>query len=559
LIQTENGKGAINILRPNLSVETIVEAPKPGAPQPAPAPADPAPIFTTPKTDPLTLPAASSPTSTPAQQNLNIPRPSFAATTQTPKPTQPPTTSPSPLISKKDEAPEVKELVRAVNPETTQKIFKVLANTIKAARSGSRKVSDGFGSFLPRLLPESTGVKSAPWMMNALLIAIPLILFAIAAVVYTQVGKTKQFESYYDKAWNAALQTVGKSDPNEVKRAWTESLHWLDEAERYGTSENAVKLREQAQKNIDAIDGIARLDYQKALNTPLSAGVIITQMAANDTDVFMLNAVRGNVYRAYLTGRGYDVDTDFKCEPGVYGDIQVGPLVDIVSLPRTNQISGTMIGVDANGIAIYCTGGQEPRVITLVPPDTGWNKITSITFDNGYLYVLDAPANAVWTYFMFDGVFSERPSFFFSEEVPNMNSAVDLAVTGDDLYLLNQDGHLVTCTLSRLDVSPTRCVNPAILNDTRAGYRSGPVLADAVFSQIAMSAAPDIAVAFLEPFTQAIYRFSPRSLDLQNQLRSQPGKSNQLPSGTVNAMALAPNHIIFLFINGELYYAQDTP
>ena len=78
--------------------------------------------------------------------------------------------------------------------------------------------------------------------------------------------------------------------------------------------------------------------------------------------------------------------------------------------------------------------------------------------------------------------------------------------------------------------------------DTRPDHASGVTLTDGVFSQIAFTSPPDPAVALLEPYTQAIFRFSARALELQNQIQPAAGKDNPLPANaTLTAMAFSPN------------------
>jgi hypothetical protein len=142
-----------------------------------------------------------------------------------------------------------------------------------------------------------------------------------------------------------------------------------------------------------------------------------------------------------------------------------------------------------------------------------------------------------------------------------LEQAIGLAVNGDDLYLLNQDGHMTTCTLSRLDVSPTRCNDPALYVDTRPGFESGIHLVDGKFSQITFTSAPNPSVALLQPYTQSVFRFSARALELQNQIRSRAGKDDHLPkSAQITAMAFSPNKVLFISLdNGQVFFAANVP
>jgi hypothetical protein len=465
--------------------------------------------------------------------------------------------------AREDSSPEPKELVRPTGPSRSQKTFMALAHVIKAVRGLGQKISHGVQVMIPRLLPtaheEEQRAALPPGTMMAIAIAVPLVVVTIAAVVYWEIGVRQQFEVYYTQAEQAAIQTVGQTDPAEVRRAWETTLYWLGKAETYQQTSQSRALRRQAQLSLDTLDRIIRLDFKPAIAGGLSRNVQITRMAASDTDVFMLNRVRGNVMRVFLTGSGYDLDPDFRCEPGLYNGIQVGSLIDIITLPRTNSLGAVVAGIDANGTLLYCIPNGTPQASPLAPPDTNWNKITAIKLDNNNLYVLDAPANAVWTYIGDQGMFPERPTFFFGPQVPQMSDVVDLAVNADDLYLLHSDGHLSYCTLSRLNVAPTRCIDPVVLTDSRPGHQSGATLPDAVFTQITFTAPPDSSVTLLEPHTQAVYRFSPRVLELQSQLRAYPGNEDPLPAGPVSAMTIAPTQMLFLFVDGQLYYASTAP
>ena len=120
---------------------------------------------------------------------------------------------------------------------------------------------------------------------------------------------------------------------------------------------------------------------------------------------------------------------------------------------------------------------------------------------------------------------------------------------------------MTTCTLSRLDVSPTRCNDPAPYVDTRPGFASGIRLVDGKFSQIAFTSPPNPSVALLQPYTQSVFRFSPRALELQNQIRSKAGKDDPLPKASqITAMTFSPNKVLFIVLdNGQVFFAANVP
>lgn len=260
-----------------------------------------------------------------------------------------------------------------------------------------------------------------------------------------------------------------------------------------------------------------------------------------------------------LLNSGFQVDGAFNCAPGTYGNYSVGPLVDILAMPPINTINASVVGVDAAGTLLYCAPGQVAQAVPLPPPDTNWGRVRAFTLDAGNLYVLDAQAHAVWVYVGKDGTFVDRPYFFFGGQIPELEDAIDLAVSADDLYVLHSDGHLSTCSYSRLDTVPTRCVDPASLVNPLPAYRDQDLFSEAHFTQLMFSPAPDPALLLLDSDGQGVFRIAPRSLELQSQLRPVPGRAGSMPQGQVTAMAISPNHVLYFALKDRIYFASDTP
>ena len=204
--------------------------------------------------------------------------------------------------------------------------------------------------------------------------------------------------------------------------------------------------------------------------------------------------------------------------------------MDILALPPLNTLNATMLGVDAGGNLLYCAPGQVAQAVPLAAPDTNWRRIRSITLDSGNLYVLDAEARAVWVYVGEDGTFVDRPYFFFGGEIPELEDAIDLAVNADDLYVLHSDGRISTCSYSRIESVPTRCVDPAPLINPLAAYRDQDLFSQAHFTQMMFSPAPDSSLLLLDADGQGVFRFQCRSLELQAHLRPL-GRTRQRDAG----------------------------
>lgn len=467
--------------------------------------------------------------------------------------------------------------------EAVRSVARLLAQTIQKGRVQFQKMVAWAEHTLPRLLPDHDGdhpqqLFSRSWAVF-FAVAIPVLVIFVARIVYYRTGFEAQYKLYFDRAVNSAQQAQAQTSPTTLRVDWQATLDWLDKADQYVLEPKAEvqELRKQAQSELDKLEKIQRYNFSVAFGSSLSPNLRVLRMAASDTDIYLLDELSGSVLRGIFNGKNFDLDGSFKCAPGSYKELvfkdgqvvndvktqlAIGPLIDIVSLPHSGATTATLLGIDNAGHLIYCDPGEDPRVVSLALPGTGWKDITAISYNSESLYVLDAGGRAVWIYNGSNNLEFGDPTFFFGQQVPvMMEQAIGLSVDGDDLYLLHEDGHMTTCVLNRLETSTTRCNDPAMYIDTRPGYEGGMNLGDGVFINIFFTSPPDPSVALLEPYTHSIYRFSPRALELQSQIRPQAGKENPIAEDVqVTAMALSPNKMIFMFTSdGKLYFATNSP
>jgi hypothetical protein len=460
-----------------------------------------------------------------------------------------------PIVEKKIEEPPAPREPSA----NARRAAKTLASGIQVSRRLGSSLSERLRNFLPRLLPNSDPQPelSAPsnFAMVMMAIVIPLIVVVMLMVVYLKYGRSLQYDTYINQAQQNRDYAVQLTDPIEQRNAWKSVLENVVQAESHNITDQSTSLRTEANTNLDALLGITRLQFNPVFSS--SVGVTISRMAASESDLFMLDAVRGEVLRAQLTNGGFQLDTSFNCRPGVYGEYTVGALVDIIAMPTLTTINATLLGVDAGGNLLYCAPGEVPRAIPLPVPDTNWGRVTAFILDAGNLYVLDAPSRAVWVYAGKDGNFIDRPYFFFTEQTPTQD-VIDMIVSGDELYMLHADGHLSNCSYNRIETNPQKCKDPFPLINPFQAYQDQDLFADAHFTQMLFAAPPDQSILMLDADTQGVMRFTPRSLELQNQYRPTTGSINPIPAGPVDAVAVSPNHFLFMTIGGQVYYAQ-TP
>jgi hypothetical protein len=339
-------------------------------------------------------------------------------------------------------------------------------------------------------------------------------------------------------------------------------LTLLNQAEdKYRETDETKSLRNQAQTSLDALMGVLRLAFVRAFPNGVGNSIQISRMAASESDLYMLDASSGKILHAAFTGKSLQLDETFKCEPGSYGGYQVDTMVDLVALPKANALNATVVGVDTNGNLLYCAPNQVPKATPLPSlPNTNWGQIAAISLDSGNLYVLDAQSRAVWVFVGKDSTFTDTPYYYFGNEIPaNIESAIDLAANGDDIFMLHTDGHLSTCTFSRLSDAPTRCQDPAPRVDNYPAHQDVDVFQLAHFTQLALTGAPNTVILVLDSENQSVFRFSPRSFELQNQVSGYAGKANPFKRGSVTAMAVSPNYVLYLAIGDQVYFATNLP
>ena len=441
-----------------------------------------------------------------------------------------------------------------------------LAKVVHGLRVSTQKISERIKMFLPKLLPNPKEGESEVGGSNLffLVIAIPLIVVTVSGLVYTRYGRAAQYQENYNMALEQAAQAHGQPDPTEVRRAWASTLYFLDLADNYQETQDLINLRQQAQTALDNLDSIVRLDFRPAIVAGLSHTVQINRMAATNTDLYLLDVSRGSVMRVALENQGYEIDTGFKCGPGLYDTTNVGNLIDIEALQMSNIYNARVMAIDTSGTLLYCGFNMEPVAVPLSPPALGWQGISAFALDadGKYLYVLDPPGNTVWVYQGDFGKFINSPTIFFGQQVPqNMSTSIDLAANNSDLYLLFEDGHVAACAASHYDGVPLRCHDPVTFVDNRLERQPGPKITDAVFNQISFAAAPDPLIYLLEPLTQAVYYFSPRSdsLELRGQFRANVEQSNTLFNEPATAMTISPNHNIFFSLGYQVFFATNVP
>jgi hypothetical protein len=450
------------------------------------------------------------------------------------------------------------------NTAATRQVAKAMVGGIQTGRRVHERLGSFLQKFIPRLLPSADSNRPfalPTYLLILIAVFIPAIVVTVASLVYFRFGQSIQYDELFAQATTAQQQAMSETDPSRQRDEWQRVLTYLNEADKYRDTEETKSLRAQAQTNLDTLMGIIRLEFVPTFPNGLGNSMQVSHMAASESDLYMLDAEGRKILHASFTGKSLQLDNAFNCQTGSYGGYQVDTLVDLIALPKANALNATVMGVDASGTLLYCAPDQVAQAIPLPAlPNTNWGRITSISLDSGNLYVLDAPARAVWVFVGKDSTFIDTPYFYFGNEIPaNIEGAIDLAANGDDIFMLHADGHLSTCRFSRLSDAPTRCQDPAPRIDNYPAHRDVDVFQLAHFTQMSLTSAPNSVILLLDSENQSVFRFSPRSFELQNQVTGYAGKANPFKRGSVSAMAVSPNYVLYLAIGDQVYFATNLP
>ena len=463
---------------------------------------------------------------------------------------------PEPLSRPGDEA-TLREVRVAAAPrvpsEATRRVARLAVRVIDAWRGLTERVGAALGRFAPRLLPGSepdSAVGMSGVFGIAVAIAVPLIVATLGMVFYARFGRTANFDTYMAQAQALRAQAERETDPVRQREAWDNVIVQVNLAEQYNQTTETLALRQEARLRLDALLGVTRLTFAPAFVQFLDAQV--SRMAASESDLYLLDAAQGNILRVSSTGR-YELDTTFQCAPGQYGNYTVGPMMDVIVLPKLNSLNSSVLGVDAAGNLLYCAPGQVAQDLSLPPPPTNWGRVTALSLDSNRLFVLDAPSNGVWVYTGKDSVFADVPYFYFGAQIPQIQDAIDIAASGDELYLLHADGHLTHCTFG----TPTRCDAVTLVNPFPA-YGERNAFTQAHFTQMAFGAPPDTNSMFiLDTDGRSLFHISLRTYGLQS-IFGVAGETVNLP-GPFSAMAVSPNHILYVAVGGQVYFTNEAP
>jgi len=453
-----------------------------------------------------------------------------------------------------EKAPRDRAAEKAARKQRGQANYRKIAD----GAGSMNKLGEGLAAFLTgekKQSPEAGAETAELSRGTKLLIAIlvPLLVVGLLSAIYFSQGRGNQYEYLMAQAQAAADNAPAMEGATAQREAWNQVLSWLDQAETYRQSSELRALRVRAQGALDVLDGALRLVYKPAYASSLLTGLDISRIVSVGTDLYLLDKATGAVLHLSPSSSGYEPDLEFNCQPGFVDGIQVGKLVDVLSVPINNNARAPIMALDAEGNGLFCGVDKDPSAFVLIPPDGGFGRIQSVLYDAGRLFILDPVKNALWIYRGAGMNYTDAPDSYFEEKPVDLAEAVGAAVSGDELFLLYEDGRSMHCLASNV-TGTVECEDPYMYQDGRSGAEAGTLDFGALhFSQLSYSPPPDPSLYYLAADRAELYQFSLR-LNLNRVLRS-GASGGSLPGRPVTAFNVGSNRNVYLAFGSELYYA----
>ncbi len=389
-------------------------------------------------------------------------------------------------------------------------------------------------------------------------IIIPLVIVTIASLVYFRFGRNEQFQLNLIDAREAIALAESKETLEEAREDYLVAQFWLQEAARYGTSDELIDLQNKVQSVLDNLDLIVRLEFSTIVSGGFGPEADLSSLAASATDLYVLDQTHSTIWHVWSLGWGFEIDGEFECLREAGPESQLDTPVDIAIVPEPSALGvESLIGIDNVGQIIYCAPDKIPTTAELAPPELGWGSIQTFEVYNNRLYVLDSERNAIYLYDATNGYITGNPSHFFVGIVPNLSGALDIVGTQDGLLILFADGHIDLCNqIAETDPASentfrTECVTQQF-RDERVGHEEDAFqqIPGAVPIQAYFSPPPEPSLYFQDTLSGGVYQYSMRLIYQTKYLPQDPFSED------VTAFAIGPPNHIYIAAGNQIYHAK---
>jgi hypothetical protein len=527
-----------------------LERPQPVFSNPVPAsPPPPKPALIRPEPTPAAAAAKTPPAPSPSGPQTRSEQ-VRARTAQLSSPAQP---ARQPALAANEE-PVIQEFRRVRKPAA---LPGWVVSAWKRLKALNTSIATALSQVIQRLLPGTSEQpqRLSPAAAILISIAVPLAVVAIASAVYIERGRLERYRFFLGQSMTTAQEAASYTDPTQQRNTLQSALLQLDKAETYQKTDETRALRQRTQGKLDELDQISRLTFQSAIEGSLPSTTRVDHIVSNGNDLFLLDGNEGRVIYTKLSGRGFDIQPKFQCGPGQVGALLASNVIDILPGPVSGANRNALMALDQNGNILFCQTDGTVSALSLPTPESEWLKIQAFANQGSQIYVLDSQANAIWVYTLQNDNIPEKPKTFFGNEIPFLGDAVDLAVTSQDLFILHKDGHMTLCSITALDIEPTRCKDPAPFTDSRPGKELNPTnFPETRFSQMQFISLPDQSIFALDPGSATVYQFS-RILHLYRLMRPEINSSLVQPGQAATAFSVNPDRTAFLAFGNQVLFA----
>jgi hypothetical protein len=409
-----------------------------------------------------------------------------------------------------------------------------------------------------KMLPDDQMLDLPSWSLGLIAVIVPLVMVIFGSVFYIKRGRNQLYQEHFSAAQTLLiLASTQQKDSAEYYGTIAEAWEEISSARNYQQTNEVEELFQTIRIELDALDRVTRLNYQPLFSRGLGADVTISKIVVTSwNDLYLLNADQGNVIWAQSNPEGYRIVDDFNCGP-IEGVITVGPLVDIVALPTSQEDQAAILGIDQNHTMIFCYVDvtETPVIFEDTSYTLGRGPVQAISMSSSApynLYILDPEKRAIWIEYESQN-YHEGSEYFGATDSPEMTDAIELATNGSELFILHNDGYITKCVTERADSDPL-CTTPFEFTDPRPGQLPSAFFLGANFNSFAIKSSPGMAMYLLDSEEQALYRFSTQ-LEYQEQYRPLDGIIDKPATG----FAITMSDRAFLAVDDQIYTAQLLP
>jgi len=449
------------------------------------------------------------------------------------------------------------ELSPVLETITTSKAWSVISDATSSLGNGLGRAWKWVLSLVGRMLPDEQILDLPSWTLSLIAVLVPLIMVVFGSVFYIKRGRNHLYQTHYTEAQTLLALADTQVDSADYYGSIVSAFNEIQSARSYQQTDEVEELYQSIRLELDLLDRITRLDYQPLFSRGLGVDVTISRIVVTPwNDLYMLNEDQGTVIWAQSNPDGYQIVDEFSCGP-IEGHITVGPLVDIVPLPTSQEDQATILGIDQNHTMIFCYAdlSETPVIFEDISYTLGRGPVKAISMASSApynLYILDSEKRAIWIEYQSQN-YHEGSEYFGAVDSPEMADALELVTSGSELYILHMDGYITKCVTERPDSNPV-CTTPFEYTDPREGHESGPFITGANFNSFTIKSSPGMAVYMLDFEEQALYRFSTQ-LELQEQFRPLQGIIDK----PATAFTITMSDRVFLAVDDQVYTAQLIP